>query len=298
MACAILCASLWGVLPVYWKSLNPIEPILIMFYRLVLACLIVFAAALITYGWKGIIEPAKKKGALFSFISAGMIISINWALFIFMVNTGRVVQTCIGYYIEPLVICAFGIIFFKEKPNKFKTIAIALALLGVSVMLLSFGQIPVLALLLAVSFASYAAIKKKVQAPALISLFYETVFIAPIAIAVILYMELKGLGAFTVAEPRQIGLLFLSGLFTAVPLSLFAMGANRISLFALGLTEYISPSLSLILGVFLFREPFDIYQFIGFVIIWIGLAVFSADDIMARKAARALPVTEELSVEK
>ncbi len=298
MACAILCNLLWGILPIYWKSLDPIEPILIMFYRLVLACLVVFVAALITYGWKGIIEPAKKKGALKAFVLAGMVISVNWTLYIFMVNTGRIVQTSIGYYIGPLVICAFGMIFFKEKPNKYKTMAIALAFLGVCVMLLSYGEIPVLALLLATSFATYAAIKKKVQAPALISLFYETVFIAPIALAVILYMELNGLGAFTVAEPGQVGLLFLSGLFTAIPLSLFAMATNRISLFALGLTEYISPSIGLILGIFIYKEPFDVYQFIGFTIIWAGLAVFTADDIMARKAEKAALAAVELPGEE
>lgn len=269
-----------------------------MFYRMILACIIVFVAALIFYGWKRIIEPAKKKGVLPTFAIAGVVISVNWSLYIFMVNTDRIVQTSVGYYIEPLVICAFGMLFFKEKPNKFKTTAIALAFLGVSVMLLSYGEIPILALPLAMSFATYAAIKKKVQAPALISLFYETVFIAPIAVAVILYMELNGLGAFTVAEPRQVGLLFFAGLFTAIPLSLFAMATNRISLFAIGLTAYISPSIGLILGVFIYKEPFDIYQFIGFTIIWAGLAVFTADDILARKAEKAALVSMELHVEE
>ena len=284
MACAILCALLWGVLPIYWKSLDPIDSLLIMFYRLVLACIVVFAAGMVIYKWKGIIEPLKQKGTLPFFIAAGSVISVNWGLYIWMVNAGYIIQTSIGYYIEPLMVCIFGVIFFREELEKYKLVAILLAFLGVCVMLFSYGQIPVLALALAISFSTYAAIKKKLQAPALLSLFYETVFLTPIAIGVILYMELNGKGAFTVAEPHQIALLSLSGLFTAIPLSLFAMAANRISLVALGITEYISPSMGLLLGVFLYKEPFDIYQFIGFIIIWVGLAIFTAGGIRAYKA--------------
>lgn len=283
MACAILCALLWGVLPIYWKSLQPINSLLIMFYRLVLACILVFFAALAIYKREGILKPAKEKGALLTFFAAGVVISVNWGLYIFMVNTERIVQTSIGYYIEPLVVCVFGVIFFRERPNKYKVVAIGLALAGVLFMLLSYGQVPFFAFILAVSFASYAAIKKRLQAPALISLFYETVFLAPIGIGVILYMEINGRGAFAVAEPKQIGLLLLSGLVTAIPLSLFAMAANRVSLIALGITEYISPSMGLVLAIFVYKESFDIYQFIGFVIIWAGLGVFTGDEIQIRK---------------
>jgi len=210
-----------------------------------------------------------------------------------MVNAGYIIQTSIGYYIEPLMICVYGILFFKEKPEKYKTAAIFMAFLGVCVLLLSSGQIPILALALAVSFATYAAIKKKLQAPALLSLFYETVFITPIAISVILYMELNGKGAFTVADNGQIALLFLSGLFTAIPLSLFAMAANRISLVALGIMEYISPSIGLVLGIFIYNEPFDIYQLTGFIIIWIGLVVFTIGGIREGRRAEGQAEQEE-----
>lgn len=286
MACAILCALLWGVLPIYWKSIQSIDSLLIMFYRLVLACILVFVVGLIKYKWKGIIEPLKEKGAIPAFFMAGLIISTNWGLYIWMVNAGHIIQTSIGYYIEPLVVCAFGVLFFKEKPEKYKVLAIAFACIGVCVMLISYSQIPILALALAITFATYAAIKKKLKAPALLALFYETVFLAPFAIAIILYMELSGKGAFTTAEPPQIALLFLSGLFTAIPLSLFAMAANRISLVALGITEYISPSMALVLGIFVYKEGFDLYQFIGFSIIWIGLIIFTVGGIREHKVTQ------------
>jgi len=293
MACAILCALLWGVLPIYWKSIQSIDSLLIMFYRLVLACILVFVVGLIKYKWKGVIGPLKEKGAIPAFFIAGLIISTNWGLYIWMVNAGYIIQTSIGYYIEPLMICVFGIVFFKEKPERYKIAAILLALLGVCVMLFSYGEIPVLALALAVTFATYAAIKKRLNAPALLALFYETVFLAPFAIVIILYMELSGKGAFTTAEPPQIALLFLSGLFTAIPLSLFAMAANRISLVALGVTEYISPSISLVLGIFIYKEGFDLYQFIGFCIIWVGLIVFTVGGICEHKILQSQWKKEE-----
>ena len=114
---AILCATLWGVLPIYWKSLQPIDSFLIILYRIVLTSLVVFIAGLLVYKWEGVLAPAKKKGALTTLIVAGIIISINWGLFIWMVNAGYIIQTSIGYYIEPLMICVFGILFFKEKPD-------------------------------------------------------------------------------------------------------------------------------------------------------------------------------------
>ncbi len=283
MACAILCALIWGILPIYWKSLQSIDSLLVMFYRLVLACILVFIVDLVKYKWKGIIGPLKEKGAIAIFTGAGLVISVNWGLYIWMVNAGFIIQTSIGYYIEPLVVCAFGIIFFKEKLDKYKLGAIIFACIGVGVMLISFGQIPYLALVLAITFATYAGIKKKLQAPALLALFYETVFLSPIALGFIIYMEVNGKGAFTTAEPVQIALLFLSGLFTAVPLSLFAMAANRISLLALGITEYISPSMALILGIFLYKESFDLYQFVGFLIIWVGLVIFTLGGVKERK---------------
>jgi chloramphenicol-sensitive protein RarD len=283
MVCAILCALLWGALPIYWKALQPINSFLIMFYRLALSCIVLFIPGLIIYKWKGIIKPLKEKGAIRYFVLAGLIISANWSLYIWMVNSGKIVQTSIGYYIEPLIVCIFGIIFFNEKLNKFKMIAFILACIGVLIMILSYGQLPILALALAVTFGVYAAIKKKLQAPALLSLFYETVFLFPFVVAIILYIEIGGRGAFATAEPYKIGLLFLSGLFTALPLTLFAMAANRISLIALGITEYLSPTMGLVIGIFLYNEHFDIYQLIGFIFIWIGLSVFTAGGIIQRR---------------
>lgn len=279
VAFAILCAVLWGFLPVYWKTLVPIDPLLILFYRIVLAFGFSLILALYFYKWEGIIKPLKEKGTILTFFIAGILISFNWGIFIWAVSNDQVIQTCIGYYIEPLFVCIFGIFLFKEKLNKYKLTAFLLACSGVIVILIYYHEVPVIALALAVSFASYAAIKKKYKLDAVLALLYETMFLVPFALAAIIYFELAGRGAAANAEPFQWGMLALAGILTGAPLMLFAMAANRISMITLGITGYISPSITLMLGIFVFREPFDKIQLITFGIIWIGLVIFTLGEI-------------------
>lgn len=283
VACAILCAVLWGFLPVYWKHLHPINPMVILLYRIVLAFGFALILALYLFKWDGIIKPLKEKGILRTFFLAGVIISANWGTFIWAVNNDRVIQTCIGYFIEPLFVCCFGILFFQERMNKYKLAAFIMACAGVCVILIYYHEIPVIALSLAVTFATYAAIKKKYKLNAVLALLYETMLLVPFALAAILYFELTGRGAVAVAEPPQLGLLALAGILTGTPLMLFAMATNRISLITLGITEYISPSITLLLGIFVFREPFDRIQLVTFSIIWVGLVIFTIGEIKENK---------------
>lgn len=287
VAFAILCAVLWGFLPIYWKTMEPIDPLLILFYRIVLACGFSLILAVYFYKWDGIIKPLKEKGIIRTFFIAGILISFNWGTYIWAINANHVIQTCIGYYIEPLVVCIFGILFFKEKLNQHKLAAFALACAGVAVILIYYHEFPVIALSLAVSFASYAAIKKKVRLDAVLALLYETMFLVPFAAAAILYFELTGKGAFTNAEPFQWGMLALAGVVTGTPLMLFAMAANRIPLITLGVTEYISPSITLLLGIFVFKEPFEKVQLVSFGIIWTALAIFTLGEIKESRASAA-----------
>ncbi len=283
LACALGCSLLWGILPIYWKLLQAVNPLLIMFYRLVLCFILVFFIDLVLFGWKKMMEPLKKKGAKRTFFLAGFLISSNWGIYIWAVNSGFIIQTSIGYYIEPLMVCVFGVIFFHEKLDKYKITAFILALAGVSFMLVSYRQIPFIALGLALTFATYAAIKKKVQVNSLLALLYETMFLVPIVLPIIFYMEFTGQGAFSSATSGQLVLLSLSGAVTALPLMLFAMAANRIDFITLGVTEYLSPSMGLILGIFVYKEPFDLAQFSAFVFIWIGLLIFTAGSIKLGK---------------
>lgn len=275
LICSLSCSVLWGVLPIYWQALRPIESSVIIFYRIFLVGVVCFFASLKLYGWEGIKAPLREKGAKLKYFTAGVLITANWSIYIWAVNADHVIQTCIGYYIEPLMVCVFGIIFFKEKLTRHKLVAFALACAGVIIVLLHFMEVPFIALSLALTFAVYAAMKKSVQVPAMLSLLYETMFLSPIAFVVILYMEINGQGALGVGQTYQYVLLLMVGFCTALPLGLFAAAANKVPLVTLGILEYVSPSISLVIGIFLLGEPFDLIQLLAFVVIWIGLVFFT-----------------------
>ncbi len=276
---ALSCAVLWGVLPLYWQSLRPIPSDVIIYYRIFLVGLVCFLASLGIYGWKEIIAPFKDKKLILRTAFAGLVVTFNWSLYIWAINADFVIQTAIGYYIEPLVVCLFGFIIFKEELEKHVAIALSFAAMGLIVILIHFGQFPSIALGLSVSFAVYAALKKTNHMPPLISLFYETVFLMPIALGIILYLEATGVGALGAGEPYQYGLMLLCGLLTAIPLGLFGFSTQRCPLSVLGLIEYVSPSITLLLGIFVMGEPFDRIQLISFIIIWIGLIFFTKGEM-------------------
>lgn len=266
---------LWGVLPVYWQALKPINSWVIILYRIVLVFVFSLLAARMSYSFKRIFEPLKDRSTRRMYFLAGAFITVNWSTYIYGVNASQIVQCSLGYYIEPIVICLFGIIIFHEKITRYKLIAMVLATCSIILLLVHFGEVPKLALLLAISFAVYTAIKKKADQPPLISLVYETMIFVPPALVAIIYLEAKGIGALQVATGGQLILLGLCGLITMVPLALFAYAATRCSMFELGLLEYSSPTLQLIVGITLLGESVDVYQIIGFAIIWVGLVFFT-----------------------
>ena len=162
-------------------------------------------------------------------------------------------------------------------------VAFILACAGVVIILVHFMEVPIIALGLAITFAIYAAIKKSVELPAILSLLYETMFLSPIALVVVVYMEVTGKGALGVGQPYQYALLLLVGFCTALPLGLFASAANKIPMVTLGILEYVSPSISLVIGIFLLQEPFDMIQFLSFAVIWVGLAYFTLGEYRESK---------------
>lgn len=284
LAACLGSAVLWGFLPIYWQALRPIDSYVIILYRILLVAVVCFVVDLKIYGIRKIIEPMKQKGVLLRYLAVGFLITFNWSLYIWAVNADFVIQTCIGYYIEPLVVCIFGIVFFSEKISRYKMIALIFACAGIVILLLHFGELPLIAIGLSTTFAAYAAIKKSFRIEAMLSLFYETIFLAPPALIAIIYLEINNKGALGAGESYQYGLLLLCGIMTATPLGLFAASANRLPLITLGLIEYVSPTITLILGIFLFREPFDIVQLMAFVVIWIGLLFFTYGEIKAVKS--------------
>ena len=279
MISAFCCMAIWGFMPVYWNSLVPIDRFVIILYRIVLSAAVSFFVALKAYGWNEVMAPLKQRTKVFKLIIAGILIVLNWTVNIYGVHTGRVIETSIGFYMDPLMICVFGIVLFKERPTKYKIAAMLCAFLGVLIILVRFGRLPWIALSIAMTFSLYAALKKHLKMKAAVSIFYETLFLIPPALIAIVYLELNGKGAFGAAQPYQLALLFLIGVITGFPLFLFSVAANRISMISLGIIEYIAPTMILLLGIFLFKEPFDPARFAAFAAIWAGLAVFTFGEI-------------------
>ncbi|MDO4176491.1 MAG: EamA family transporter RarD [Bacillota bacterium] len=284
------CQTLWGFLVLYWDALNPIPSSTVIYYRVFLVGLISTVCALAMYGWKEYAKIFRDKKAFWGLTLTGTIITFNWSLYIWAVKAGFVIQTCVGYFIEPLVVAAFGIIFFKEKLSGFKLISFILALIGLVVILIHFGEIPGIALGLAISFATYAALQKKYDMPSMLMLSYETVLLAIPALAIVIYLEVTGQGAIGMegVGTGKYLLMLCCGPLTALPLFLFGVAATRIELVMLGILEYISPSISLLLGIFVLREAFDGIQFISFVIVWIGLVFFTVGEIRNKKTDTTL----------
>lgn len=277
---ALGCNTVWGILPIYWQSLKPIDTNVIILYRIVLMACVCYIPCAITMGWRNVFKPMydnKKQMAIY--ILAGILITSNWSIYIWAVNAGYVIQTAMGYFLEPLIVCLFGIIFYKEVVNFPKKIALFFAVLGLLVMIIGYRQIPIIALALAITFAVYAAVKKTYDLNPFQSLLYETILLMPIALGIIVKIEVESSGAFSQGNSPQITLLFLAGIMTAIPLGLFSFAAKELPLVTLGLTEYLSPTISLFLGIFLFKEEFHLIQLLAFSLILIGLIFFTYGEI-------------------
>lgn len=281
LTCALVCAVIWGFLPIYWEALNPIDSLVVILYRIVLMTLTCLAIQFYqTRSIKAIFTPMfEDRRKLLIYIIAGILITANWSIYIWAVQAGYVIQASMGYFLEPLLVCFFGMIIYKEKANKWKKISMGLAVVGLLVMVIGYKEIPAIAVGLATTFAIYTAIKKNVDLPPFQSLLYETALLAPVALIIVLFMERSGIGAMETGGSGKFILLLFAGIATAIPMGMFSVAARKLPLLTLGLIQYIAPSIALVLGIFLFKEPFDIIQFSAFMIIWIGLVFFTCGEV-------------------
>ena len=275
LICVLACQLIWGFLPAYWQALVPIPSWIIILYRMTTMFVYSYIAARLRYTKEEIWTPLKEKGAVRRYLIAGALLTANWSIYIWAMTTGHMIQSSIGYYLEPIVICLFGVVIFKEKFTIYNATAMALAAIALVVMLIHYGQLPGVALGLAFTWATYSAIKKSSKNPPVIELVYETMFYAVFAVIGILVIETRGIGALSFGVPGKYALMFLSGLVTLIPIALFGNAAKKVSLFIIGLTQYISPSITLLLGIFAYKEPIDRVQLISFAVIWIGLIFFT-----------------------
>ncbi len=278
IACGLGAYILWGILPVYWKMLGAVSPFEILSSRFIWSC--VFVALLIICQNKlsvFIMEVKKvfgnfKTGA--AMVAAGIVISFNWGTFIWAVNNGHIVETSMGYYINPLVSVLFAMVFLRERLSRLQVAAVLCAMVGVASMIWSFGSIPWVSLILAISFALYGLIKKLLPISSLTSIMLETLLITPLALMYEYMLWQEGASFYAAGDMQILLLLICAGAVTAVPLLLFTAGAKLLPLKIIGFLQYISPTLTLLLGVFVYREPFTGSHLLAFGWIWAALFLF------------------------
>lgn len=281
----LLAYTLWGFFPIYWKLLHTIPPDRIIAHRIVWSFVFVIGLIFLSRKWPQLVAVLKRPRDLMIFGLAAIFITINWFVYIYAVNNGQIVDSSLGYYINPLVSIALGAVVFKERFKASQIIAIVLAVAGVVVMTVQVGRLPWVSLVLAVTFGIYGLLKKSVQVDSSIGLAVETAMLSPIALVYLLAVPKTGffpvnsaaaIGALAAGSPWIWILLPLGGVVTATPLILFATGARNLDLSMVGFLQYLAPTLMLILGIFAYGEQFTVAHGICFGLIWAGLFLYTA----------------------
>ncbi|MCX7828722.1 MAG: EamA family transporter RarD [Thermanaerothrix sp.] len=274
LAYALGAYFLWGVLPVYWKALAEVHPMVILCHRIVWSSVLLLPVVLLRR--RASLIFALRSPRLLAVLSlSGAAVGANWLIYIWSVNSGRILETSLGYFILPLLNVSMGLVFFKDRISPLKGMALGLAALGVLFELLRYGSLPLAALGLAVSFAVYGLTKKLCPMDPLMGLFLETAILS--APALIYLSGVPGLGL--QGGLWRAALLAGSGLVTSLPLWLFAMGAARISLVTMGLVQYLSPSMSFLIGLLLYHEKVSFGRAVSFGMIVAAVALYTLDSL-------------------
>lgn len=285
---ATICYLLWGLVPLYWRQLAAVDPVELIAHRHLwsLVLLLVVLAVQRRLGSLGSAFASPRAFAL-NFLGASLLTG-NWLVYVWGVNTGHVIETSLGYFLVPLVNVAAGRFVLHEHLRRAQALAIGLAATGVTLMVIQLGRPPWIALVIAGTWGGYSLLRKQSPLPAATGLAVETLLLAPIALGFLLWRHHTGEGALGHVDVHTQLLILSSGVITAVPLLLFAFGARRIRLSTLGLLQYVAPSVQLALGVWVFHEAFSRSRVLAFSFIWAALALYTADNLLSqRRAARA-----------
>lgn len=260
----------WGFLTIFWNLLSGVNPVYILAHRIVWS--MVFMGLLIPFsGHKNeLITAFKSKKTLATCLLSGALVTVNWGVYIYAVNSGHVLDASMGYFIEPVLVSLIGMFFFKEKPGKLEKVTFMFAVAGLIYIVASSHTVPALALLIAGSFAIYGAVKKQLNLSAQTSLFIETLFITPLALVFIIAYDMNSAGGFFALSGAKLLLFPACGIVTSVPLLLFNIGVKKIPYYVSGLIMYINPTLQFLMGILYFHEEFNLNRLIAFVIIGIG----------------------------
>lgn len=278
---------LWGLFPIYWKLLHHIQAMQIIGHRIVWSFIFLIIIVISSNQLKNLKSAVSSKKVLGMYMVASALLTVNWFVYVWGVNAGRIVETSLGYFINPLFSVLLGIIFFKEKLRLMQWIPVTLAAAGVIYLTVDYGRVPWIALSLAFTFGLYGLVKKIAPLDSLFGLTFETALAFPFALTYLIVVTSQGAGSFPQGNIPVDLLLIATGIITSVPLLLFAYAARNIPLSTVGILQYIAPSLQFLIGVAVYREDFGKPDMIGFGLVWTALLIFSIESAGNRSRIKA-----------
>jgi chloramphenicol-sensitive protein RarD len=274
---------MWGFFPIYWKMLHDVPALQVIGHRIAWSFILLIVIILVTKQWKhfhsAVLEP--KTIALYSI--AAILLSINWLVYVWGVNAGFIVETSLGYFINPLISVLLGVVFLRERLRSMQWIPVGLAAAGVLYLTVTYGRLPWIALSLAFSFGIYGLVKKLAPLGSLYGLTLETALVFPIALIYLAFVGFTGSGSFLREGPLTDILLIGTGAVTSIPLLMFASAARLIPLTMIGVLQYVAPTLQFLIGVFIYHELFDQSRLIGFSMVWLALIIFWVENYLAHR---------------
>ena len=276
--------GLWGLFPLFWPLLEPAGAVEILAHRIVWSLVVVAGVLALTRNLGFLRGMPGRSRVVMLLGAAAIVIAINWGVYIYGVNSGHVVETSLGYFINPIVTVLLGVFFLGERLRGLQWVALGCVALAVTLLTLQYGQPPWLAFVLATSFATYALLKKKARVGAVESLAVETAVLAPLALTYLLVLAARGDATFTSEGVGHTVLLASCGVVTAIPLILFGAAATRVPLTTLGLLQYLAPTLQFFTGVVIYGEPMPAARLACFGLVWLGLAIFTTDALRHRRS--------------
>lgn len=283
---ALLAFGIWGLYPLYLRELAAVSSLEIVLHRSAWSLVFLLGVLAVLRRWAWLAALLKSPRQMFMPLTSGLLLALNWLLYVYAVQSAQVVEASLGYFINPLISVCLGVLVLRERLKRVQWVAVAFAAAGVLWLTWHTGRLPWLGLALAVTFAVYGLLRKTSALGPLEGLTLETLLIAPLVLPWLGLITWSGQGALGTGSATLVFWLVMAGPLTAVPLMLFAAAARQLKLATVGLFQYLSPSLQLAIGVAVFGEPFDAQRLVGFILIWAGLAVYTAHAwAVGRKAA-------------
>ncbi len=286
---ALMAYFLWGVFPVYWKLIHAVPAIEIIGHRISWSFLFVVIIVWVKRDWWTLRLALKNRKAWSIFLITAALLFVNWLTYVWAVNAGFIVDSSLGYFINPLVNVVLGVVFLRERLRLWQWIPVGIATLGVLYLTISYGALPWIGLVLALTFGAYGLLKKTAPLSSIHGFTLETGFLFVPALAYLVFLEFSGQGAFGHGSMGETALLAFSGVATGLPLLLFGAAARLVPLSTMGFIQYIAPTLQFLIGVLVYGEAFTTDRMIGFGVIWFALILYSVDSVRARHKSLAAP---------